>query len=158
VSFIVGNSVGIIHRFASSTVRFQDLAGKTFKWKGNGPGLAFEVYLLSLFYQQHRFDGPWTKCQLYAEDNKSSPLARFHKSRRILDKTVEPPAHIWTQALLDYDSRAEQMLDDVVVSFLFLEKGRRTRENSTMLRADVLGMPHTAVVLGNSVPMLNGGV
>ena len=27
----------------SSTVRFRDVAGKTFKWKGNGPGLAFEV-------------------------------------------------------------------------------------------------------------------
>ena len=118
----------------SSTVTFRDIAGKNFKWKGNGPGLSFEV-------STEYFLCPLLKAilQLYSEEDKTNPIARFHRSRRILDKSTATQK--WTPARLDLDSRADGMRDDVVVSFLFLEKGRRARENSTMLRADALGTP-----------------
>ncbi|PBK75623.1 hypothetical protein ARMSODRAFT_1079833 [Armillaria solidipes] len=92
------------------TVTFEDHAGRKYKWKGNGPGLSFE---------------------LHREDDKIQPIARFQKPRRTADST-------YTRAQLIFDERGEEIRDLIVISFLVLEKSRRTTENSTMNRADVL--------------------
>ncbi|KAG5650406.1 hypothetical protein H0H81_012372 [Sphagnurus paluster] len=101
------------------TVTFQDARGQKFKWKGNGPGLSFE---------------------LYAEGNKTEPLVRFHKSRTMWDHTVQPPTSRTEPARLVMDSRGIAIQDMAVISFLVLEKSRRTRESSTLNRADAVGL------------------
>ncbi|KAK0500500.1 hypothetical protein EDD18DRAFT_1102598 [Armillaria luteobubalina] len=63
------------------TVTFEDHAGRKYKWKGNGPGLSFELI---------------------------------------------------------FDERGEEIRDLIVISFLVLEKTRRTTENSTMNMTDAL--------------------
>ncbi|KAG5651817.1 hypothetical protein H0H81_007289 [Sphagnurus paluster] len=102
------------------TVTFQDAGGRNFKWKGNGPGLSFE---------------------LYAEDNKTEPLVRFRKSRTIWNRTVQPPTSTTEPARLVMDSRGIAIQDMAVISFLVLEKSRRTRESSTLNRADAVAIP-----------------
>lgn len=97
------------------TVTLQDNAGRNLKWKGNGPGLSFE---------------------LYSEGDKKEPLVRFHKSRTIWNRAVQPPTSAIEPARLVMDSRGVEIQDIAVVSFLVLEKSRRARENSTMNRAD----------------------
>lgn len=92
------------------TVTFEDHAGRKYKWKGNGPGLSFE---------------------LYRKDDKIQPIARFQKSRRTADST-------YTLAQLIFDERGEEIRDLIVISFLVLEKTRRTTENSTMNMTDAL--------------------
>lgn len=84
-----------------------------------------------------------------------NPIARFKKSRRILGQSVSSSRLQFTPAQLVLDSRAEDVQELVVISFLVLEKSRRARENSTMNRADVLATPLTTV---NSNIVHNGGV
>ncbi|KAK0485180.1 hypothetical protein IW261DRAFT_1461115 [Armillaria novae-zelandiae] len=95
------------------TVTLEDHAGRKYKWKGNGPGLSFE---------------------LYRGDDKIQPIARFLKSRRTADLT-------YTLAQLIFDERGEEIRDLIVISFLVLEKSRRTAENSTMNMADAQALP-----------------
>ncbi len=71
--------------------------------------------------------------QLYAQDDKARPIARFLRSHRVLDREAAPPTRQAVPARLLLDERGEAMRDTVVVSFLFLEKSRRTRENSTVI-------------------------
>ncbi|GLB40463.1 hypothetical protein LshimejAT787_0803340 [Lyophyllum shimeji] len=101
------------------TVTLQDGAGRNFKWKGNAPGLSFE---------------------LYAEDDKEEPVVRFHKSRTVWDRAVRPPTSTVQPARLVVNSRWVEIQDIAVVSFLVLEKSRRARENSTLNRADSLAL------------------
>ncbi|KAF8060713.1 hypothetical protein FPV67DRAFT_1655373 [Lyophyllum atratum] len=96
-----------------STVMLEDNAGRKLKWKGNGPGLSFEARAAS--------------SQLFAEDDNKEPLVRFHKSRTV--QNGRQPAR------LVMDSRGVEIQDIAVVSFLVLEKSRRSRENSTLNRA-----------------------
>jgi hypothetical protein len=79
--------------------------------------------------------------QLYVGDEKRRPISRFEKSKRIRDNAVSPPAETWTPGKLLLDKRAGEIQDTVVVSFLFLEKSRRARENSTMNHATSSGLP-----------------
>ncbi|KAK0223186.1 hypothetical protein IW262DRAFT_1295025 [Armillaria fumosa] len=95
------------------TVTLEDHAGRKYKWRGNGSGLSFE---------------------LYREDDKIQPIARFQKSRRTAVST-------YTRAQLIFDERGEEIRDLIVISFLVLEKSRRTTENSTMNRVDVRALP-----------------
>jgi len=93
---------------------------KKFKWKGNGPGLALE---------------------LYQEDDKARPIAKFMKSKRLLNKTIAPPTTEMSTAKLILDGRGSDICDIVVISFCFLEKSRRAREASTKHMGDVMGAP-----------------
>ncbi|RDB25873.1 hypothetical protein Hypma_006811 [Hypsizygus marmoreus] len=101
------------------TVKLQGPGGRNFKWKGNGPGLSFE---------------------LYAEDNKHEPLVRFHKMRTIVDRSVEPPTSTTEPTRLTMDSRGAEIQDIAVISFLVLEKSRRATEGSTLNRASASGV------------------
>ena len=84
--------------------------------------------------------------QLYAEDFSSTdPIAKFIRSNRRIAK----PARLVLCA------RSLEVQDDVVMSFLFLEKSRRATDNSTQNKADVLGTP--AVSIG-ATAIRNGGV
>lgn len=101
-----------------------------------------------------------TQNQLYcADDNFTSTIARFHPSHRIppsqlianapsnaLDSTptlVEPPSSGRTPATLELAPRAVEIQDLVVTSFLFLEKSRRTNENTTENMGHGVGVPST---------------
>ncbi|KAK0204761.1 hypothetical protein DFS33DRAFT_691339 [Desarmillaria ectypa] len=111
------------------TVTFEAHTGHKYKWKGNGPGLSFE---------------------LYREDDKVQPISRFQKPRRTADSTYMP-------AQLIFDERGEEIRDLVVISFLVLEKSRREREHSTMNRADVLAQPALGAVGSTNYVLRNGG-
>ena len=88
--------------------------------------------------------------KLFAEDqSEKEPIARFVKSHRAYGDKPATPA----QLLLT--PRAMEIRDDVVVSFLFLEKTRRANDNSIQNKADALGTP--ALTLGN-FQVYNGGV
>lgn len=69
----------------------------------------------------HRVD--WTQL-LSAEDNYKQSLARFCPPSK--DYTTDPPTPLPAQLVLD--SRALEIQDTVVLSFLLLEKTRRLRE------------------------------
>ncbi|KAF8071985.1 hypothetical protein FPV67DRAFT_1483395 [Lyophyllum atratum] len=98
----------------NDTVMLEDNAGRKLKWKGNGPGLSFE---------------------LFAKDDKKEPLVRFHKSRTVRNGRGAAQA-----ARLVMDTRGVEIQDIVVVSFLVLEKSRRSRENSSLNRATAAGL------------------
>ncbi|TFL04165.1 hypothetical protein BDV98DRAFT_362435 [Pterulicium gracile] len=102
------------------TVTFEDSRGKTFKWKGNSPGLSLSLFI---------------------EDDKQQPVARFQKAHRILDKSTDPPTQVQVAAQLLLDERANEIRNEVVLSFILLEKSRRARESSTNNRADADGIP-----------------
>jgi len=89
------------------SVTFKDATGKQFKWKGNAPGFALE---------------------LYSEDDKfAQTIARFHRSRK--DNRTDPPGAI--PATLVLASRAVEVQDLVVSSFLFLERPHRLNDKSS---------------------------
>ncbi|KAF9266479.1 hypothetical protein L218DRAFT_922065 [Marasmius fiardii PR-910] len=119
------------------TVTFQDFSGRSYKWKGNAPGLSLE---------------------LFSELDKKNPITRFIKPHRILnqDPTINPQQYQWTPAQLVLDERGEDIIDLVVISFLVLEKTRRANENSTTNRADVLGQPVSGI--GATYTLHGGGV
>lgn len=96
----------------NSSVSFEDDKIRKYKWKGCGTGESME---------------------LWVDDAPDSPIAQFQKSR--------PRADPSTPARLLIAPRAQEIMDTVVISFLFLEKRRRATENSTQNRADVLGTP-----------------
>ncbi|EMD34069.1 hypothetical protein CERSUDRAFT_86827 [Gelatoporia subvermispora B] len=85
-------------------VSFKDSNGKRYKWKGFST--ASSAVLLS------------------AEDNYKQSLARFCPPSK--DYTTDPPTPLPAQLVLD--SRALEIQDTVVLSFLLLEKTRRLRE------------------------------
>jgi len=81
------------------TVYFTDHLNKNnYKWKGNGSGLALE---------------------LYQEDDKIEPIAKFFKSKRVLNKTTTPPTTEMSTAKLILDGRGSDICDIVVISFCF---------------------------------------
>ncbi|EGN99150.1 hypothetical protein SERLA73DRAFT_181988 [Serpula lacrymans var. lacrymans S7.3] len=115
----------------SDSVSWKDSRGKQMKWKGNSPGLAL---------------------QLFTEGDNKQPVARFIKSRRSRGKDLNSPAQEVQPATLVLDSRAMEICDLVVISFLFLEKSRRARDNSTQHRADSM-----TYAPGSSYTINNGG-
>lgn len=81
--------------------------------------------------------------QLFAaDDDFKNPIMRFIKPQK--DYTTKPPT-LTTPAQLVFTSRAEELRDTVVMSFLFLEKTRRTRQNSSQNMADVMGTPALSI-------------
>ncbi|OSD06307.1 hypothetical protein PYCCODRAFT_919508 [Trametes coccinea BRFM310] len=113
-------------------VSFRDDAGRKYKWRGNAPGRSLELYA--------------------ADDGYAAPIARFRKSRR--DRTTGTHA----PAALLLTARALDARDAVVLSFLFLERRRRTDEAEVQSRADVLGTPALAAAAGADYVVRNGGV
>jgi len=89
------------------TVTFKDASGRNFKWKGNGAGMQFELYI---------------------ETDKISPIAQFRKSRRVANAETRA-------ATLTLNGIGKEIIDLVVISFLVLEKARRGKETSMLNRA-----------------------
>ena len=105
-----------------------------------------------------------------ADDNYTSVIAQFQRSRRVLARPSEalsdPNASspslsptlvnpVWTPAVLTLTPRAREVQDLVVTSFLFLEKTHRINEREHQNRADVLGTPLKPI--GRSA-VVDGGV
>ncbi|TFK88833.1 hypothetical protein K466DRAFT_645264 [Polyporus arcularius HHB13444] len=113
-------------------VTFKDGSGRKYKWRGNSPGRALE---------------------LFAEDDGfKEPISRFFKSRKD-HKTGKLES-----AQLAFTARALEIRDTVIMSFLFLEKGRRVNENTSQNVGDVLGAPPLGAVMGVNSRLHNGGV
>ncbi|CCA69097.1 hypothetical protein PIIN_02997 [Serendipita indica DSM 11827] len=89
--------------FFSETVSFKDGQGRKYEWKGNRVGLHL---------------------RLYALDTPGTPIASFTKSRADERTGKVIPAY------LTINRRGQEILDMVVWSFCFLEKGKRSSENS----------------------------
>ncbi|TCD60900.1 hypothetical protein EIP91_009310 [Steccherinum ochraceum] len=113
-----------------SDISFVDDSQRSYKWKGYAVGQSLE---------------------LHASDTKK-PIAFFHKRRRV--PNTEPPA--WTEPKLIMDSRAKQIQDTVVISFLFLEKNRRIFERTSQNAADVRTLPLN--VAGTGYRAHDGGI
>ena len=47
-----------------------------------------------------------------------------------MDRKVNPPAEVFREATLTLDTRAQEITNLVVISFLMLEKSRRIKETS----------------------------
>lgn len=62
--------------------------------------------------------------QLFIASDKKTPVARFHKPKRMPNAEITPAA-------LVLDSRGVEVMDVAVISFLFLEKTRKMQENSS---------------------------
>ncbi|KAI9061052.1 hypothetical protein FKP32DRAFT_1576421 [Trametes sanguinea] len=118
--------------YLKDDVSFQDDAGRKYKWRGNVPGRSLELYA--------------------ADDGYKEPIARFRKSRT--DRTTG--TH--TPATLLLTARALELRDTVVLSFLFLERRRRTNEAEVQSRGDVLGTPALSAATGSDYAVHNGGV
>ncbi|KAH9850261.1 hypothetical protein C2E23DRAFT_735357 [Lenzites betulinus] len=118
--------------YLKDDVTFRDDSGRKYKWRGNAPGRAFE---------------------LFAEDDSyKEPIARFGKSRTYRATGTSTPA------MLLLTARAVEVRDIVVISFLFLEKTRRTNETASQSRADVLCTPMLSAMTGSDYNVRNGGI
>ncbi|KAH9856603.1 hypothetical protein C2E23DRAFT_866008 [Lenzites betulinus] len=118
--------------YLKDDVGFQDDAGRKYKWRGNAPGRAFELYT--------------------EDDGFKEPIARFARSR------VDRASGSRTPATLVLTARAAEVRDIVVISFLFLEKTRRTNETASQSRADVLSVPVLSAVTGSDYNVRDGGI
>jgi len=107
-------------------VRFTDPHGQKLKWKGYAAGLSLQVRTPEtcngISKSKH--------IQLFSEDDKSGPLARFVKSRKVMDRKVTPPTTTWHNARFIMDHRCAAVQDLVIISFLVLERRHREAENS----------------------------
>ena len=93
------------------------------------------------------------RAQLYAEDDGyKEPIARFARSRKSRETGTATPA------TLVFTARALQIRDDVVISFLFLERSRRTDETNLQNYADVMSTPALSAVTGSDYNVRDGGV
>ncbi|KIM40466.1 hypothetical protein M413DRAFT_445923 [Hebeloma cylindrosporum] len=93
----------------NSSVSFKDDKARSFKWKGVEGGGQME---------------------LYSSEEKNHPIAAFSKSLRYTDRKVNPPAQVFRDATLTLGTRAQEITNLVVISFLMLEKTRRMKETS----------------------------
>ena len=79
--------------------------------------------------------------QLYADDSPNKqPIAQFSRSHKGNNFGTDP-----YPAKLAMTGRALEIRDEVVMSFLFLEKTRRKMDRSVQSKADVLGTPDFSV-------------
>ncbi|KAI0661467.1 hypothetical protein C8Q70DRAFT_910873 [Cubamyces menziesii] len=118
--------------YLKDDVDFKDDAGRKYKWRGNAPGRALE-----LFSEDDRFQ---------------QPIAQFRKSRR------DPASGTVAPAALLLTARAQEIRDTVVISFLFLEKSRRTNETTSQNVADVLSAPAMSAFTGSDYNVRDGGI
>jgi hypothetical protein len=124
-----------------STVYMENETGKKFKWKGNGPGMSLEAS----YSIQVRLGMSLMHVQLYSEEDKSRPIARFSKPLLRLNHETKPAVREYGPATFVLDSRGVEIQDLAVISFLFLEKSRRAREKSTMNHVDGSGVPALSI-------------
>ncbi|KAG8820774.1 hypothetical protein FRC17_010058 [Serendipita sp. 399] len=89
--------------FFSETVSFKDAVDRKYQWIGNRAGLSLKLYAL---------------------DTPELPIATFSKSRPDHSTGRTQPAY------LTIVPRGQEVLDTVIWTFLFLEKGRRAAENN----------------------------
>ncbi|KAI0671435.1 hypothetical protein C8Q78DRAFT_973324 [Trametes maxima] len=122
----------LIPFYVKDDVSFQDDAGRKYKWRGNAPGRPLELFS--------------------EDDGFKEPIARFLRSRS------DRAAGTSTPATLVLTARAAEIRDTVVISFLFLEKTRRTNETASQSRADVLAVPPLSGVVGSDYNVRDGGV
>ncbi|OCH95389.1 hypothetical protein OBBRIDRAFT_576072 [Obba rivulosa] len=115
-------------------ITFKDDAGRKYKWKGWSAGSSLELFTV--------------------DDDYKQPIARFLKPHK--DHSTDPPTVSPAQLVLD--TRAVEIRNTVIISFLLLEKTRRTRETSTQNKADVLGTPALNVLSAQQVVYHNSGV
>jgi len=85
-------------------VKWKDNLGRGYIWQGNAPGLPL---------------------QLFSEDDKRTPIVIYHPSAL---KTNSRPT-IRTPPRLELSRRGQEIRDMVVISFVCLEKKRRTELN-----------------------------
>ena len=111
-------------------MRLADPHGRKLKWKGNAPGLSLQVRTLETWNGILKSN----HTQFFSKDDKSEPLARFVKSRRVIDHKVVPPTMTWHNARFIMDGRCAAVQDLAIVSFLVLERKRRETENSSANR------------------------
>ncbi|KZP06483.1 hypothetical protein FIBSPDRAFT_1053510 [Athelia psychrophila] len=103
-------------------VKLKDDAGRAYVWRGNAPGLTL---------------------QLFAAEDKTTPIATYHKSYLISNAPPNPdpaaPRPLLTRetttrvlATLELTDRAQEqgLRDLVILSFVVLEKGQRTEYRS----------------------------
>ena len=91
-----------------------------------------------------------TFSQLFAEDDGyREPIARFLRARK-----AEP----MRPAQLVLTARGEEILDIVVISFLFLEKSRRTNETSSQNCVDAWSTPPLSGINSNDYNVRDGGI
>ena len=91
--------------------------------------------------------------QLFAEDDGfKEPIAKFLRSRKDHGTGTYSPANLLLTG------RALELRDDVVCSFLFLEKTRRVNETTSQRSADVLATPALSALTGHDYNVSNGGV
>ncbi|KAH9481507.1 hypothetical protein JR316_0006034 [Psilocybe cubensis] len=104
----------------SSTVSFKDNKKRTFKWKNVEGGGQME---------------------LYSSEDKKNPVAAFLKSLDYKDRTVDPPVPVHRDATLTLVGQAQEIINLVVISFLILEKKRRSKEAGEGTTASALATP-----------------
>jgi len=85
-------------------VKWKDNSGRGYVWHGNAPGLPLE---------------------LFTEDDKRIPIATYHPSA--LKSNSRPP--IRAPPRLEFSRQGHDIRDLMVVSFVCLEKKRRTEQN-----------------------------
>ncbi|KZV75725.1 hypothetical protein PENSPDRAFT_56168 [Peniophora sp. CONT] len=90
--------------------------GRELKWANNAPGLAL---------------------QLFATESKTEPVARF--IRQHIDRSADDPTTIVPSKLLVGKS-VQDIQDEIVVSFLLLERKRREKENDAVSRASAVAV------------------
>ena len=136
-----------------SDVTFKDSRGRKYKWRGNAPGRSLEVRS-PLLPSTSTYTNHTVRAQLFAEDDGfKEPIARFVRSRKETKSAAASPANLLLTA------RALEIRDDVVCSFLFLEKTRRVNETTQQRSSDVLSTPaFKSALTGHDCNVSNGGV
>ena len=91
--------------------------------------------------------------QLFTEDDGfKAPIAKFVRSRK------DPKTGTLAPANLLLTARALELRDDIVCSFLFLEKTRRVNQTTSQRSADVLATPALSALTGHDYNVSNAGV
>ncbi|KAI0321765.1 hypothetical protein OF83DRAFT_188345 [Amylostereum chailletii] len=102
----------------NKSVTFADDQGREYKWDNNEPGLSLQLFL---------------------SESKKQPIARFTRAYKDFKASDHTPPVIPSRLLMD--ETAEEIMDEVVVSFLMLERRLRESTNEVTSRAAALALP-----------------
>lgn len=61
--------------------------------------------------------------QLFAKEGSTQPIVQFRRATRVSNKSTETQESV--PGVLLMNGQASKMMDEVVLSFILLEKGRR---------------------------------
>lgn len=89
-------------------------SGKSFKWKKTAKGM-----------------------QLFAKESSSQPIVRFRRATRVINKSTNEQEPVPAELLMD--GQASGMMDEVVLSFIVLEKDRRAIDEPAQRQGGFLG-------------------